>query len=212
MTPSLSRLIEDSLGPVGLPVDRITAEKFFSSQGDRGQELMDLLFAKNGFYAFDSALLVRPIGPAHPLHDLESWNHVQYWQTYGELTDLFFFAEDIFGHQFAIAGEKIVTFDLETGEQEGFADNLEAFATELFGEPSLHTGWPLAHEWQEKYSALPLGMRLVPRRPFVLGGDYVLENLIPVAETEGLRARAQLAHQLKNLPAGSSVTYELRLQ
>ena len=100
-----------------------------------------------------------------------------------------FFAEDIFGHQFAIAGEKIVTFDLETGEQEGFADNLEAFATELFGEPSLHTGWPLAHEWQEKYSALPLGMRLVPRRPFVLGGDYVLENLIPVPETEGLRAR-----------------------
>ena len=210
MTPSLTRLIEDSLGPVGVPIDRAAADTFLSSWGVRGSELAELLTSRNGFYAFDSALLVRPIGAADPLRGLEDWNRLDHWNEYGDLSALLFFAEDLFGHQFAISGEQIVSFDLETGEQEVFADSFDSFTTRLFDDPSLHTGWPLAHEWQDKFSAIALGTRLVPRRPFVLGGDYVLENLVAVSEEEGVRARAKLARHLKELPPGSSVTYELR--
>lgn len=210
MTPSLVRLIEDSIGPIGLPIEWTEAESLLKPWGPRGEELAELLSERNGLFAFDSALLVRPLGKADPLQDLLSWNKREAWKEYGTLPKLLFFAEDVFGHPFAIEGEKIVTFDLETGEREEFAESLESFATKIFDDPSLHTGWPLAHEWQEEHTALPLGARLAPKRPFVLGGDYVLDNLVPVNEVAGLTARANLAHQLRDLPPGSAVAYEIR--
>lgn len=210
MTPSLVRLIEDSIGPIGLPIELADAESKLKPWGRRGEELAEILSERNGLYAFDSALLIRPLGKSEPLHDLFDWNNRNLWSEYGDMSDLLFFAEDVFGHPFAIDGDRIVTFDLETGEREDFAENFEAFATRIFEEPALHTGWPLAHEWQESHSALPIGVRLAPKRPFVLGGDYVLDNLVPVNEIAGLAARANLAKQLKDLPPGSPITYEIQ--
>ncbi|MBX9653572.1 DUF2625 family protein [bacterium] len=210
MTPSLVRLIEDSIGPMGLPIERADAESMLQRWGRCGRELAALLAERNGLYAFDSALLVRPLGKTDSLHELFDWNKQKAWSEYGDLSDLLFFAEDIFGHPFAIEGERIVSFDLETGEREEFAESLEAFAATIFDEPALHTGWPLAHEWQEAHNALPIGARLAPKQPFVLGGDYVLDHLVPVNEIAGLTARANLARQLKDLPPGSAVTYELQ--
>ena len=64
------------------------------------QQHIDLLSRRNGFLAFESALLVRPIGG--PL-DVFDWNREDGWRRgYGESAEgLFFFAEDLFGGQFA---------------------------------------------------------------------------------------------------------------
>jgi hypothetical protein len=175
-----------------------------------GRELAELLTGRDGFYAYESALLVRPLQNAGGPMGLIEWNLPARWSAYERVEPLLFFAEDIFGHPFALGAQGVVSFDLETGESETLAPTLEAWAQQLDEDPNLWTGWVLAHEWQERFGAIPLGHRLVPRQPFVLGGEYRIDNLVLVAEEEGLRARANLAQQIRHHPVGQSITYELR--
>jgi hypothetical protein len=92
----------------------------------RLQELLALLSQRNGFYAFESALHVFPLGSRAGVIDLETWNTQTLWRfEFGDLADgLLFFAEDIFGMQFAIRGDRIYSFDPETAEVEFLADSI----------------------------------------------------------------------------------------
>ncbi|NYD75135.1 hypothetical protein [Leifsonia soli] len=83
-----------------------------------------------------------------------------------------FFAEDIFGGQSGLAGSDVVSFERETAEPVVIAESLEEWAANVLGDCSLLTCHPLAHAWQEEYGALRAGYRLVPKVPFVLGGEY----------------------------------------
>jgi hypothetical protein len=67
--------------------------------------LQRMLEKKNGFYAFESAPHVLPAGQAEGVMDLASWNAPELFrQHYGDLVnDYLFFAEDIFGVQFALS-------------------------------------------------------------------------------------------------------------
>ena len=85
---------------------------------------------------------------------------------------LLFFAEDAFGGQFALRDEHVVTFDPETGEAQALASSIEDWADQLLADFEFLTGQPLAHDWQARNGALPPGERLVPKVPFVLGGEY----------------------------------------
>jgi len=71
------------------------------------------------------------------------------------------------------------------------------------------TGYPLLHEWQEKNGALPVGRRLMPKVPFVLGGDYSLAYLYSPAAVSAMKSRGNLARQLKGVPDGSQVEFRV---
>ena len=164
---------------------------------------------KNGFYAFESALLVRGVGDGPG--SLASWNRPDLWRSAYEGLDagLTFFAEDIFGAQFALDGTRVVSFDPETGERDPFADSLEAWASRVLADYSMLTGYPLAHDWQMAHGPLALGFRLVPRIPFVLGGEFTVANLVPMRDDKAMRARAGVAVQIKGLPDGTQVEIEI---
>jgi hypothetical protein len=49
------------------------------------------------------------------------------------------------------------------------------------------------------------GSRLVPIRPFVLGGGFELENFHVLSELAAMRFRIDLYNQMKDTPDGSSV-------
>lgn len=69
-------------GPVadGLPL----AEQF----GALGAELHQLLTRRNGFYAFESALHVFPVGACDGVLDLATWNAAQTWRSgFGAVSD-----------------------------------------------------------------------------------------------------------------------------
>jgi hypothetical protein len=171
------------------------------------RDLALLLSLKNGFYAFESALHVRPIGgPGGILQ----WNMEAWRENYGnEVTGLVFFAEDIFGMQFALDREHVTSFDPETGDLIYFAGSLEEWARRLLQDPDLHTAYPLAHEWQLRNGPLPARMRLAPRIPFVLGGSFDVDNLHAINESKGMHLRSELALQIRNLPEGAQVSYEI---
>ena len=164
----------------------------------------------NGFYAFESALHVFPSGTTEAM-SLELWNDPDLWRRdYDDLTDgLVFFAEDVFGGQFVLGDAGVGTFDPETGDVEVIAGDLTSWAAAVLGDYEMLTGYPIAHEWQVRHGALVEGQRLVPKQPFVTGGAFDVDNLYAADAIEGMRARGNLAVQIRDLPDGAKISYRI---
>jgi hypothetical protein len=172
---------------------------------------MALLRAKNGFYAFESALRVRPAGRATEEIGLEEWNAPGLWRAgYGGLADrCLFFAEDLFGVQFCLHGGTVMSFDPETGEKTFIAEDVAAWAARLLREYDVLTGHGLAHDWQAQHGRIPSGHQLIPKIPFVLGGEFTIENLFLLDAAKAMRSRASLAMQIKDLPDGTKIEFKV---
>ncbi len=149
---------------------------------------------------------VFPVEPAST-ETLETWNAADGWRAaYGGMAKgLLFFAEDVFGGQFALRGDDVCTFDPETGDLARMATSLEDWAGQVLDRYSVLTGHPLAHDWQIAHSPLEPGKRLVPTVPFVIGGDYVVDNMRAVDAEESMRLRAELALQIRHIPEGAEI-------
>ncbi|MDI3359360.1 hypothetical protein QQF21_12250 [Lelliottia sp. V89_10] len=63
----------------------------------------------------------------------------------------------------------------------------------------------LLDSWQKLHGAIPPGHRLVPKIPFVTGGEYDIENLYLECTYKSLIARANLALQIRDIPNGNSI-------
>lgn len=162
---------------------------------------------RNGFYAFESALHVFPVQSCNGITGLDDWNSEDAWRVaYGDLAnECVFIGEDIFGAQFCIKGGGVFLFDPETGGLTHLANDLNAWAKVVLDDWEYLTGYPLAHKWQEIHGPMPPGMRLVPKIPFILGGEYSLDNLHLMASREAMRFRAEIATQTRSLPDGTKV-------
>jgi len=165
-------------------------------------ELWRLLSVKNGFYAFESALHVFPVGRARAGHTLEAWNADGLWRSaYGRKADgCVFFAEDVFGTQFCLRGEAVFAFDPETGFLEPVADTLDDWAEQVLAYYRALTGSEIAQAWQREKGPLWAGQRLIPKVPFACGGSLTLDNLDRVDAVEGMRVRAELSEYFAPCP------------
>lgn len=180
-----------------------------------GSELFQMLKMKNGFYAFEQALHVFPLGSdITNTMTLGDWNSETLWRSaYGDLAKGFlFFAEDIFGDQLCITTKQsgVFRFDSERGEVTPIAESIEGWADRVLSDYRIETGWPLANQWQAEHGALPLGKRLQPKIPFVYGGDYTLENLWAGDATEGMLFKGEVALKVKDLPEGSKILLRVK--
>jgi hypothetical protein len=166
---------------------------------------------KNGFYAFESALLVRPFSSLQPPIGVVEWNAPAGWkQKFGvDLSTEIFFAEDAFGEQFSLREGGVFRFNPETGQIDPFAESIGAWAQKILDNYALHTGQPLAREWQKQHGPLQKGCRLAPKIPFVAGGEYAVTNLASMGDVELMEFRSQIANQIANLPDGAEFQIEL---
>ena len=210
MTTNFSRLAEISGRPLSDATPRLTAE-LASLAGGLSDELLRLLWARNGFFAFESALHVFSIGDGANCCGLERWNDPQGWRSeFNGMADrMLFFAEDIFGGQFCIADGAVHHFEPETGRTERKASGIDEWAGLVLRKSEEHTGWPLGHEWQTRFGALLPGKRLVPKKPFVLGGGFTVENLFALDAVRAMKTYANLATQIRDLPDGTQVRFQV---
>lgn len=179
--------------------------------GRLGEELHYMLSIMNGGYGFEGALHFFSADEACGDLFIERWNSDDLWRNnYKELDPLgYFFAEDVFGNQFFIKDENIFTFDPETGEVEKIAGSLNDWASEIMGDYDFYTGHSLAHDWQKAHGPIPLGSRLLPKIPFVVGGEFEVENLYALNSVEAMKYRASIALQIKDMPDGSKINIKI---
>lgn len=205
----MSRLVQISSQPLvaEIPAANVGSVVPGFLTTEMGAELMGLLWKKNGFYAFESALLVRPFSSNKPPLGILQWNEPLLWKREykSDLSGAVFFGEDVFGIQLCLRENAIARFNPETAEFKTIASDLEGWARWLLEEHKNRTGWPLAHFWQLRHGPLKPGIRLPPKVPFVLGGNFTLDNLDEFNEVDGLRYEATLANHLLEYPDGTTV-------
>ena len=177
-----------------------------------GPELFLMLEGENGFYAFESALHVLPLTDDQDT-GLLGWNGGSLWRSeYQDLAEgLLFFAEDILQDQFCLSSKSagVFRFHAETGQTVHFADSVETWAARILSDYRRETGYPFAEQWQTKNGPLPRGKRLMPKKPFFLGGEYSIENMWAGNALDGMRLKGELAMQTRHLPEGSNVQLKI---
>ncbi len=169
--------------------------------------LQNLLAEKNGFYAFENCLHIFPSNSDSEAVSLEIWNNISTWKfAYNiDFASIVFFAEDVFGNQFGIDGEAIVRFDVESGAIEEFAVNIDGWAQKILDDYDFETGYSLGRQWQTQNRPIRLNERLTPKIPFILGGDYSIENLYANDAILIMRFNGDLFNQIKNEPEGTCI-------
>jgi hypothetical protein len=209
MSTAIEKLVSIASPPLG--PEKPESEALAGVASPMREQLLALLRRRNGFYAFESALHVLPAGRVASLQNVNEWNQSDLWRNdYGDSVEgLLFFAEDIFGAQFATSATGVVRFDPETGRITPMANDIESWAARLLADYAVETGYPLAHDWQRRHGRLPAGQRLIPKEFFVLGGAFAVENLYALDAVEGMRLRAELARQIKDLPDGARVQIKI---
>ena len=188
----------------------VNAPPVLRAKHARSEELLALLQRRNGFYAFGGALHVFPAGGGGM--DVDRWNEPALWRDgYEDLipAHCLCFAEDVFGHPFMLTADGVERLDPETAERELVASSIEDWAQRLLDEHRVMTGWPLAQAWQEQHGVLQPGVRLVPKLPFVVGGEPTVDNLYAAMAVEAMRFRADLARQIAELPDGTELMFEV---
>lgn len=205
---SLSKLVKISSEPLSMERPQLTDE-LSRLLGSLADEFLALLSEKNGFFAFESALHVFSTASSRSHPSLSEWNSREGWRkAYKEIVeDCLFFAEDVFGGQFCIHKNRVCTFDPETGDRKIIGTSLASWAKDLLSDFNVMTGYPIAHAWQLQYGVLPAGKRLIPKIPFVFGGEFNLSNLTLMDAIEGMEFRASLARQIHDLPDESRVRF-----
>lgn len=172
--------------------------------------LSPLFELKNGFHAFESALHVFPSGSGEAHLSSQQWNSHELWRAeYEDVADeCWFFAEDVFGGQFFVNSDGFGLFDPETGSMEHLCRTLEEWSSRLLQDFDYLTGYSVAHTWQQRHGTLGPGIRLVPKTPFVCGGTFSIDNLSAMDAVKGMRVRANLARQIRDLPDGAQIQFE----
>jgi len=204
---SFEKLLSIASPPL-LNVDDDIDMRILNAAGAHADDIAAVLGKRNGFFAFESALRFFPSRSVPISYGLEDWNDPKLWRfEYANLMEVFFFAEDIFGNQFCVSAGTICSFDPETGEVGELASSLEEWAKIILSDYDVLTGYNLAHEWQSKYGRLSGRNRLVPKIPFVTGGEFSLPNLVALEAVRGMRARGNFAQQIRSLPDGAKVRF-----
>jgi len=166
-----------------------------------------LLRMRNGFYGFELALHVFPVTFGQEDFNVFSWNKENLWrERYDGMTDgHFFFAEDAFGGQFSLKKDGIFSFDPETGQSQKICENISQWCDAILGDYDFLTGYSLMHQWQATHGNIKPDQRLVPIIPFVLGGEFSVENLRVEQAVTAMRARGSIAVQIRDVPDGGTI-------
>lgn len=173
------------------------------------QPLRDLLLQVNGFVQYGGGFHVRGACMEPAWHSLRAA-----WSGELALSRLFPavqesdipFAEDCFGDQFLLRGEKVFLLHAEVGDVEEVSAEFWPFLMGIQKDPVEALGLePLVAYLQDEGELEP-GQLLSVRPPFsTLEAEEEGVSLRPTATAERLRFLSRLAERLKDLPDGAEV-------
>lgn len=148
----------------------------------------------NGGYFYDFSLHLYGISP-EKYNDVFQVNAIlaekcSIWQK-----SFFSIGQDIFGNQFVFSGNDILFLNLETGESEMIANSFLEWIEVISENIAYFSGCAFSKLLSNKQ-----GVRLCPKLPFVLGGEYEEENLYSMPFPKYLQYYSDLEKQIRDLP------------
>jgi len=112
---------------------------------------------------------------------------------------------DFLGNQFAFFENNICFFNIETGQFEILSRTFKEWLDVIYNDLDYYTGQSLVVAWEKKNKNLDLSERLCPKKPFVIGGEYVVDNLFSLNIESLIEYNCEIAHQIYNLPDGTKI-------
>ena len=123
---------------------------------------------------------------------------------------LIFFAEDVFGNQFAFDNEKVVYFNAETGRATTFANSFVEWLSVILEDPVDTLQLMLFKAWTDMGEHLKPSEHLCPVYPFITKSDPPLKELYRIDSVEDMSYKGNFAYQIKDLPDGAQIKIKVR--
>lgn len=165
----------------------------------------------NGGFFFEKSLLIYGYTSNHEIYSLDKINEKINLE-YGTISaNNFFFACDAFGNQFCFDYliDKIFFFNIETGNKEFIANDFIEWIQVIKSETDYYTGQPFVVKWEEIMHPLNSDERLTPKMPFILNGQYDLNNIRVEKLDKILEFNSSIAKQIFDLPDGTPFKIKL---
>lgn len=123
---------------------------------------------------------------------------------YNFITDgLFSFGQDIFGNQFCFSKNGIIFFNIETGDKDIIASNFTDWCIILADDLDFYTGRKFSSFLKSpNYVKIE---RICPKVPFIIGGEYEINNFYLLQYPKYISVNANIARQIYNLPDGTEI-------
>jgi hypothetical protein len=123
---------------------------------------------------------------------------------------LYSFAQDVFGNQFVFNDEgQISLFNIESRSCDIVAQNFKESLSILINDIDYYAGITYGKMWKGEYE-LSLDQRIQPKIPFVIGGEYKLDNFYVNNYPAYLSYNADIAKQIYNLKDGEKVKLRIK--
>lgn len=172
-----------------------------------------ILESENGGFFLEQSLHIYGFSDLMAFHSIEI-NNFLIKSIYAEISEkLLVFGQDIFGNQFAFdqsEDNSIIFFNIETGEREFISPTFKQWIKDILTPDYNHyTGVNIAKKWRQEHS-LFWNERLVPKIPFVIGGEYDIVNLYASEYPKYVETNANIAKQIFNLPDGTNIKLTIK--
>ncbi len=159
----------------------------------------------NGGFFFDSSLQLYSYTKDYIFNNIDYVNQFLKEEYNNIAAGLIFFGQDVFGNQFCFNEQdgKITFFNIETGDREIIAYDIDDWIGLLFDETDYFTGYKLLRVWKIE-NGFSFNQRLCPKLPFILGGGYTVSNMYASTFPDYIKTAANIAKQVYNLPDGTN--------
>ncbi len=160
----------------------------------------------NGGFFFGRSLLLYPFLKANEYPSIFYINEAL-TKLYGSLVNgLISFAQDVFGNQFCFdtANNHVVMFTIEDAGRTIMADSCNGWLDVLASDVDFYTGKPYAAMWLAE-NDLAINQVICPKIPFIIGGDYKIDNFYAASFPDFLAFHADFTKQIHQLPNGTKV-------
>ena len=177
-----------------------------------GPILTPLIAQANGFITRNRIFRVFGTEGDETVPGIQEWNNSEWKLDYGDKThNLLFFAEDIFGNQYAIQTHdgkvSLLRFLCEGGDVETVSGGVRVLIDAFISpETSTLLDWALVNAaFQRGLSPNP-NEHLAFEMPLIAGGDYSVDNITVENSELHLGILSQLSRELQNYPTGMKIT------
>lgn len=161
----------------------------------------------NGGYFFQGALHLYGFDAANDWHDILQINAMvqKAYDTFNFSKAIYCFGCDLFFNQYGFNEGNVVMLDIYSGELTIVAPSFDEWVALLEIEGDYYSGYSLLDKWTLKRGKLEKGERLAATIPFVVGGEYKIENLHALRQDKLLDFASFFANEIKDLPDGSKI-------